>query len=73
MKESFEKLGKAIFLVISICIWTLLFALFLKIGYNAIAWNFNLPQFDYWSCYFILLSMHAIRFVIAPVSIHEED
>lgn len=73
MEESFEKLGKAIALVVGICIWAFLFALFLKIGYNAIAWNFNLPQFDYWSCYFILLGIRAIRFAIAPLATHEED
>lgn len=22
-------------------------------GWDAIAWEFNLPQFDYWACFFI--------------------
>lgn len=74
MEESLEKLAKTIGYLIGICIWNFLFALFLKLGYNTIAWNFNLPQFDYWSCYFILLAIRSLRFaIVAHLGDEEED
>lgn len=29
-------------------------------GWEAIAWEFNLPQFDYWACFFIT---HGFRYL----------
>ena len=30
-------------------------------GWEAIAWEFNLPQFDYWACFFIT---HGFRYLL---------
>ena len=38
----------------------LLFAWIVMKGWEAIAWEFNLPQFDYWACFFIT---HGFRYL----------
>lgn len=37
-----------------------LYSWFVMKGWNAIAWEFNLPQFDYWACFFIT---HGFRYL----------
>lgn len=37
-----------------------LFPWFVMKGWEAIAWEFNLPQFGYWACFFI---SHGFRFL----------
>ena len=37
-----------------------LFTWFVMKGWAAIAWEFNLPQFDYWTCFFIT---HGFRYL----------
>lgn len=43
-------------LVMFLCPW------FVMKGWEAIAWEFNLPQFGYWACFFI---SHGFRFLTA--------
>ena len=52
-----DKLAEFLGRIIGLLIGYLFNAIFVHLGYNAIAWNFNLPQFDYWSCFFILLAI----------------
>ena len=41
-----------------------LFPWFVMKGWDAIAWEFNLPQFDYWACFFI---SHGFRYLTGNI------
>ena len=45
-------------LVIFLCPW------FVMKGWEAIAWEFNLPQFSYWACFFI---SHGFRYLTGNI------
>lgn len=61
-----DKLAYFIGQIVGLLIAYLFNAIFVQLGYNAIALNFNLPQFDYWSCFFILL---AITFISNAITL----
>ena len=42
-----------------------LFPWFVMKGWEAIAWEFNLPQFSYWACFFI---SHGFRYLTGNLS-----
>lgn len=46
--------------IVGIAIPSLIGGAFLMIAWNAIAWEFNLPQFSYWICFCAFYVIRAI-------------
>lgn len=51
--------GTVVGSIIANIIPALVGGLFLMIGWNGIAWQFNLPQFTYWVCVSVFYVLHS--------------
>lgn len=60
MKKTFYGIGVAISAIIALIIPSLIGGALLMVAWNAIAWEFNLPQFGYWVCVCAYCVVHSL-------------
>lgn len=70
MKSIAEMVGTIIGSIVGSAIPSLLGGLCLMVAWNAIAWEYNLPQFGYWVCF---SAFYVVRSILSVLHAQKKD
>lgn len=65
-----EILAVILGVIVGIALPSLIGGLCLMVAWNAIAWEFNLPQFNYWICF---CAFYVIRAIFMKIPINRKE